>query len=193
MAPVTVRIGVLAKRGPAIALARWSPTADYLSRTIPGYRFVVTPLDFEEIPPVAKTRGIDFLLANSAIYVQSEHDLRAFRIATMNNRSGAYPLDKFGGVIFTRRENTQINNLEDLQQHTLAAVNATSLGGFLMAWRELKESGIDIKQELQIRFQGTHDVVVRRHHGRLSFETEVGEGSVFTVLLPLQFNSSDKT
>ncbi len=167
----TVRIGVLAKRGPAIALARWSPTADYLSRTIPGYRFVVTPLDFEEIPPVAKARGIDFLLANSAIYVQSEHDFRAFRIATMNNRSGAYPLDKFGGVIFTRRDNTQINNLEDLQQHTLAAVNATSLGGFLMTWRELKESGIDIKQESQILYLGTHDAVV---HAVLNEQVDAG-------------------
>ena len=156
-----VHIGVLAKRGTQITLDRWMPTADYLSRVIPGYRFTIRPLTFEEIPHVLASKEIDFLLANSAIYVNSEHDFHVFRIATLINRSTEHPLDRFGGVIFTRRDNSQINNLKDLRHHRLAAVNATSFGGYLMAWRELQAQDIDIHDDLSVSFFGTHDAVVR--------------------------------
>ena len=38
-APEVVRIGVLAKRGRQVSVARWNPTADYLQRRLPGLRF----------------------------------------------------------------------------------------------------------------------------------------------------------
>ena len=47
----TVRIGVLAKRGPTHTLRRWQATADYLSREIPDARFTIVPLAFEKIDP----------------------------------------------------------------------------------------------------------------------------------------------
>lgn len=155
-----VSIGVLAKRGTKIALARWSQTADYLNASIPGFRFTIVPLAFEEIPPMIRGRQIDFLLANSAIYVQSEHNFHAFRIATLVNRKGDYPLSRFGGVIFTRRENRDINALAELKKRRFAAVNSTSLGGYLMARRELDDLGIDSAQDLKVSFLGTHDAVV---------------------------------
>ena len=33
--PDPVTVGVLAKRGPAITLQRWSPTIDYLNQALP--------------------------------------------------------------------------------------------------------------------------------------------------------------
>jgi hypothetical protein len=42
-----VRIGVLSHRGDALTRATWTPTARYLSASIPAYRFEVVPLDFE--------------------------------------------------------------------------------------------------------------------------------------------------
>lgn len=159
--PRPITIGVLAKRGPQIALARWSPTADYLNQTIPGFRFTIVPLAFAEIAPMIRTRKIDFLLANSAIYVLSEHNFNAFRIATLISRSGDHPLTQFGGVIFTRRERHDINTLPDMKRRHLAAVDEASLGGYLMAWRELDAQGLDIHKDLNVSFLGTHDEVVR--------------------------------
>ncbi len=166
-----VVIGILAKRGPPITLQRWSPTADYLNRAIPDHRFTILPLAFEEIPAAIQTRRIEFLLANSAIYIQSEHDFHLFRIATLVNRANEQPLDRFGGVIFTRSDNRGIRQLGDLKRRTLAAVDSTSLGGFLMARRELQEQGIDTARDLQVRFQGTHDAVV---HAVLERQADAG-------------------
>ncbi len=185
-----VVIGVLAKRGAPIALERWTLTADYLNRSIPGRRFRILPLAFEEIPPMIKTRGIDFLFANSAIYVQSEHDFHLFRIATLVNRASKLPVDRFGGVIFTRQENRNIDSLDDLKGHTLAAVDSTSLGGYLMARLELRDRGIETERDLRIRFLGTHDAVVRAVLDRLvdagTVRTDTLERMAATGLLDLR-------
>ena len=42
-------IGVLAKRGAAKAMKKWSATAEYLTKTLSGHQFTVIPLDFEEV------------------------------------------------------------------------------------------------------------------------------------------------
>ncbi|MCU7852330.1 MAG: PhnD/SsuA/transferrin family substrate-binding protein [Candidatus Thiodiazotropha sp. (ex Monitilora ramsayi)] len=173
--PIT--IGVLAKRGTQVAIDRWSPTADYLNQQIPHLHFHILPLTFEQIPQQIKSQGIDLLLANSAIYIQSEHNFHAFRIATLINRSGNFPLASFGGVIFTHHDRSDINSLIDLKQKRFAAVNSTSLGGYLMAWRELEESGIYI-DSLDVSFYGTHDDVVRA-----VLDGEVEAGTVRTDTL----------
>jgi two-component system sensor histidine kinase TtrS len=168
----------LAKRGVPITLQRWSPTIDYLNQVLPNYRFSILPLDFEEIPPALGSRRIDFLLANSAIYIQSEHNYRVFRIATLINRSIDLPLDRFGGVIFTRKDNTDVEDLWDLKGRSMAAVDVTSFGGYLMAQREFEERGIDTSREMEVLFEGTHDAVV---HAVL--ERRVDAGTVRTDTL----------
>ena len=80
-----VRIGVLAKRGIAAASERWNPTADYLSATVPGYSFEIVPLDFATIKPAVEARAVDFVLANSAMYVALESKYGVGRIVTMEN------------------------------------------------------------------------------------------------------------
>jgi two-component system sensor histidine kinase TtrS len=150
----------LAERGEQITLARWSSTADYLMRHIPQARFRIKPLPFESIEPAIYAKQIDFLLANSGIYIKAEHDFGAFRIATLITKEGEYTLNRYGGVIFTRRNNPSLNRFSDLKGTTFAAVNPTSLGGFLMAKRELKEKGIEMEKDLDIRFFNTHDAVV---------------------------------
>ncbi|MCG8083802.1 MAG: PhnD/SsuA/transferrin family substrate-binding protein [Candidatus Thiodiazotropha taylori] len=153
-------IGVLAKRGESITLQRWSATADYLTQQIEDARFRIVPLPFEAIEPAIQTQQIDFLLANSGIYIKAEHDFRAFRIATLINKVGDYGVNRFGGVIFTRKDNTALQRLSDLKGTRFGAVNPTSLGGFLMAKRELLSHEIDVDKETTLHFFGTHDAVV---------------------------------
>ncbi len=156
----TVRIGVLAKRGVEHTLKRWQPTADYLSRELPGYRFVIKPLNFVEIYRAVEEGAVDFVLANSAIYVELESRYRAGRIATMRNRNGDRGYTVFGGVIFTRAGNSAINTLEDLQDKRFAAVKDNSFGGYMMAWREMHAQGIRPDSDTELVFSGTHDAVV---------------------------------
>ncbi len=155
-----VRIGVLAKRGPETTLKKWSATADYLSERITGSRFTIVPLSFEAIIPTVAREEVDFVLANPSFYVELEMRFGVSRIATLKNNINGIPVTSFGGVIFTRADNQTINRLYDLKGKRFAAVQETSLGGFQMAWRELKSLGVERDDFSQLRFAGTHDSVV---------------------------------
>ncbi|WP_172649512.1 PhnD/SsuA/transferrin family substrate-binding protein [Thiolapillus brandeum] len=176
-----VSIGVLSHRGDEATLRNWSPTADYLSRVIPEYHFSIVPLDFREIEPAVKNGSVDFLLVNPGIYVNMEVRYRISRIVTLNNLINGRPSNIFGGVIFTRADRREIQSLEDIRGKTLMAVDKTSLGGFQMAWKELRNIGINpYRDTAMLRFGGTHDAVVRAVQ-----RGEVDVGTVRTGILEL--------
>lgn len=156
-----VRIGVLSHRGDQATLRMWSATADYLSNSLHGYQFEIQPLDFDEVNPAVESGSVDFILVNPGIYVNLEVRYRVSRIATLSNRRAGTPYNIFGGVIFTRSDRHDINNLHDLRGRTFMAVDKTSLGGYQMAWRELKKREIDPASDFKwLGFGGTHDQVV---------------------------------
>jgi len=160
-ADTVVRIGVLSHRGYETTVRDWSPTADYLTERIPGHRFEIVPLDFEEVDPAVRFGEVDFLLVNPGIYVNMEVKYRVSRIATLDNLVGSAPHNVFGGVLFTRHDRKDINRLEDLRGKGLMAVDETSLGGFQMAWRELNAVGLDpYRDTSRLEFGGIHDRVV---------------------------------
>ena len=156
-----IRIGVLAKRGHDRCLAQWGLTAEYLSNEIPDYRFEVVPLDFNKISPAVERGEVEFVLANPAFYVDLEQRYGASSIATLKNvrLGGVYAV--FAGVVFCRADREDIRQLPDLKGKAFMAVEETSLGGWLMAWRELKEQGINPGRHFtSLQFGGTHDAVV---------------------------------
>ncbi|MES9837365.1 MAG: PhnD/SsuA/transferrin family substrate-binding protein [Candidatus Thiodiazotropha sp.] len=174
-----VRIGVLSHRGDKATLRAWSPTAHFLTYHIPTHKFVIQPLKFDEVNPAVEQGKIDFVLVNPGIYVNLEVKYRVSRIATLYNRRNDVPYKIFGGVIFTRKDHPEINTLEDLRGHTMMAVDATSLGGFQMAMREMVEQGVDPYSDLEaLRFGGIHDRVVMA-----VLKGEVDIGTVRTDIL----------
>ncbi len=171
--PIGVAIGVLAKRGAEITHRRWDSTAEYLSRTIPEYRFKVVPLDFQQIFEQVSQGKVDFVLANSAIYVQLESKYGISRITTLRNRTGKTASSWFGGVIFTRADSTSIHSYIDLKGKRFAAVDPESLGGHLMALRELQHRDLIPERDFSsVSFEHTHDgVVYAVRDGRADFGT----------------------
>lgn len=157
----TIRIGVLSHRGDQATLEAWSPSADYLTASVPGYRFEIVPLDFDEVDPAVERGEVDFVLVNPGIYVNLEVSDRVSRIATLKNRLDAIPYNIFGGVVFTRRDRTDLKTLADLKGSRFMAVDETSLGGFEMAWREMRAQGIEPYRDFaELSFGGIHDRVV---------------------------------
>lgn len=157
-----VKIGVLAKRGSIDALQKWSETADYLTASVDGYQFEIVPLGFQEIHTAVKEEKIDFVLANSAFYVELEKLYEVSRIATLINRNlPGQQTTIFGGVIFSRADRTDIKELDDLRGHDFMAVDPSSFGGWIMAWREFKKNGIDPLADFSsMQYGMTHDAVV---------------------------------
>ena len=160
-APKSVRIGVLAKRGPERCLAKWGPTAEYLTSEIPSCVFTIVPLDYGEVHRVVEQDEVDFVLANPSFYVELEIRYGVNRLATLKNLRPGGVHTVYGGVIFRRADRNDIKRLADLKGKTFMAVNEGSLGGWRMAWRELKEAGIEPYGDLaDLQFGGTHDTVV---------------------------------
>ena len=166
-APTEVRIGLLAKRGSATDLALWQPTADYLSARLPDHRFRIVALDFTEIHDSVRSGRIDFVLANSAFYVEMERLHGANRITTLINRSlPGQSTTTFGGVIFCRADRSDLRSLADLRDQRFMAVEPRSFGGWIACWRELHRKSIDpLRFFASLEYGNTHDAVVRAVQG----------------------------
>lgn len=151
--PVT--IAVLAFRGFEEAIARWKPTADYLSAKIPGYIFRILPLTLPEMETEVAKENVDFILTNTGNYVNLESTYGVTRIVTLKPSKNVEAGSLFGAVIVTRADRNDINTLSDLKGKTFMGVKPGGFGGFQMAWRELLKGGIDpFKDFSELRFSG---------------------------------------
>jgi len=101
-----VKIGVLAKRGTKICLQKWSPTAEYLTSKVFGCKFIIVPLDYDEIYQAVEKGEIDFVLANSSIYVELECWYGVIRIASLKNKRIGASYINYGGTIFFKANRT---------------------------------------------------------------------------------------
>jgi two-component system, LuxR family, sensor histidine kinase TtrS len=110
----TVKIGVLAKNGPAKAQSQWKATGDYLTASLPGTPFEIVPLDFKEVNPAIEQGSVVFFLVNSSMFVEAKVRYGAVAVATMINSRQGDPLKAFGGVIINAADNDGINELKDL-------------------------------------------------------------------------------
>ncbi len=168
-AQTEMSIGVLAFRGEEDALERWSETAHYLNVKIPDYHFEIVPLSLDGIGAQVEQGQLDFILTNTGNYVVLEHTLGISRLATLKLRYQQQEFTQFGAVIFTRRDNDELNSIADIAGHSMMAVSKNAFGGFQMAWREMVEAGVDPFSDLSnIRFIGfpqddiVHSVIEKR-------------------------------
>ena len=166
-----VRIAVLAFESKDTAKEKWLPTENYLNHTLSGYHFTLEPMTYPEVNDAVANLSVDFVITNSGHYVQLEATQYINRVATMAKYKNDVLLNSFGGVIFTRSDRTDINNLKDLSGKRVSAVDTESLGGYCAQMYELKEIGIE-KNDLKIDFTGMpHANVVQKV---LNKEADVG-------------------
>jgi len=166
-----VKIGVLAFRSKAETLKEWQPTANLLSKSIPGEHFVIVPMDYPELREAAKTGSVEFIITNSGHYVFLEHLYGITRIATMMKYKNGAWLDRFGGVVFVRSDRKDIQHLKGLSDKHIAAVDQDSLGGYAAPMHALQQAGVDLLT-LHLSYTGMpHDSVVYKV---LSKEADAG-------------------
>ena len=157
----TFNIGVLARRGGDECLREWSPTARYLETQIPGTSFKITPLTFEEVTSAVKNELVDFIVVNPVGYVELQNLFGVSRMTTIKRAAPDGYFTLMGGVIFCRTDRDDIASIRDLKGKSFMAVDPTSFGGWIAAWRELLQQGIDPQKDFaQLLFEGTHDNVV---------------------------------
>ncbi|MDG4596956.1 MAG: PhnD/SsuA/transferrin family substrate-binding protein [Candidatus Contendobacter sp.] len=161
--PEPVRMAVLSFRPKPEMLARWQPLADYLNQTVPSHRFVLTVYHYPELETAIAEGQVDFLLTQPAHYVlMTYRDGVSSPLATLVDKVGGYPLDVFGGVIFTRANRDDIATLADLRGKILATATTDSLGSYQMQALELARAGVRLPQDAKvIETQPPQDRVVQ--------------------------------
>ncbi len=157
----TIKIGVLAYKGKDVALKMWTSTGTYLQSQIPDFSFMIIPLSFDDIDTAVRNHDVDFIIANSSIYVELESNYGVSRIATMRNRGFKGSSTAFGGAIFCKASRSDIKTLSDLKGKTFCATDETSLGGWRAAWRELHNASIEpLRDFSKLTFLDNHESVV---------------------------------
>lgn len=139
----TQTIAVLAHRGNEDAFNTWQPTADYLTRALPGYKFQILPLEHAALEEAVAQQKVDFVLCNPADYVVLEARHRITRIVTLQKDFRGQPLKEFGGLIFTRADRKDLGKLSDLKGRRIASVASNAFGSYQMQMYELMKAGID--------------------------------------------------
>lgn len=158
-ASAQVKVGVLAKLGAPQCLQQWGATGQYLTEAL-GTPVEIVPLKFEEIEPSVVAGRIDFVLANSAFYVELNKKYGIEAAVTMINSRKGKALSEFGGVILVKAD-SPIQTIADLAGKKFMAVSESSFGGAQMAWRLMLENGIDPKKDCaEFVFGKKHDNVV---------------------------------
>ncbi len=156
----SIKFGVLAKNGPAKAMKKWTATGEYLSAKL-GKTVKIVPLDFDKVNPAIEANEVDFFLVNSSMFVTAKVKFGASAIATMINSRQGQALKSFGGVILTTAYNDSINSLADLKGKSFMAVKKSSFGGWQMAYKTIKDAGMDPFTDFaKVEFGGKHDNVV---------------------------------
>jgi len=158
-----VRLGILAFRPKAEVEQQWQPLVDYLEKSLDGDDVTLAVMNYPELEAAIAGNQVDFVLTNPSHYVQMTfRNGLSSPLATLIPIERGIPVDGFGGVIFTRGEETGINRLEDLRGHKVAAVFKGSLGGYQAQAMELLRAGVRIPQNVRLIETGMpHDAVVQ--------------------------------
>ncbi len=168
-----VKIGVLAFRPKPQTMKQWRPLAVALKKALPEYDFVVEALTYSELNQAVATRQLDFVLTNSGHYVMlARRNGLSSPLATLALDEKDQAVTVFGGVIFCRAEQENINTLLDIKGKSVAAIDPESLGGYQMQAYELSRAGLRLPRDIKLLSTGMpHDTAVE---AVLSGRAEVG-------------------
>ncbi|MEI6207436.1 MAG: PhnD/SsuA/transferrin family substrate-binding protein [Desulfuromonadales bacterium] len=154
-----ITIGVLAFRPKQESIALWQPVSDHLRKSLPGMEVHILPLTYPEIEEALSSNRLDFAIINPGYYVQFREKMGLSGVlATLVEQEKGKPFHAFGGVIFTRSDQDDINGLKDLKNKKIAIVDSGSLGGYQAPACELARAGIRLTGEGRILATGLpHD------------------------------------
>ncbi len=155
-------IGVLSYRPEASTELQWQPLVDYLNQSLSNVQLSLEVFTFPELQRAIENKTFDFLLTNSANYVQLTHRYGlSAPLASLINDSNGSSLFGFGGAIIVHKDNSSIHKLIDLKGKRIATPSFQSFGGYMMQAYELQQAGLKIKKDLQFLETGMpHDTAI---------------------------------
>lgn len=154
----TLLIGILAFEPLPIVKQKWQPIIDELNRRLNHVQVSVQPYNYHDLLDAVTRRELDFVLTNSAYYVELAHSqgLSSPLVSLMSLHENI-PLRGFGGVIAVRTERTDILSLSDLKGRTIASPKKGSFGGYMMQAYELLQADVALHKYDILETEMPHD------------------------------------
>lgn len=137
------RIGVLLRDGERVAPERWTATADYLTRQIPGHAFEIVPLSRPAMNGAVSRGELAFVLTDAGHFVYLAATYGVSDVATAQDSWHGTVYSSVGAVVITRADRRDIGWMSDLKGKSFMADDPESFEGFRLAWWELKAHDID--------------------------------------------------
>ncbi|MFC6687000.1 PAS domain S-box protein [Jhaorihella thermophila] len=140
--PAEITIGVRAHLGREQAIARWQPTVKYLNANFPDKTFRLRTYDSPEAIEQAAAEGeFDYVITDPGSFAVMDVKYGVEERLTLVNAWQGRPVTRFGSVIFTRADRTDIRGIDDLSGQDLMAVSPRAFGGWLVAVPSLQRAG----------------------------------------------------
>ncbi|WP_458118655.1 PhnD/SsuA/transferrin family substrate-binding protein [Mannheimia haemolytica] len=146
----THQIGILAQRGEAYTRTHWQPWVDWLNSQFPNERFELVPLGINE---ASRRAELDFLLTNQAqFFYLSNQNVRW--LATLNSPFSANGEQGAVGSSIWVRADSHYQQLSDLKNQTISAVDNDAFGGFLLGLYQFHQAGMRQNRDFSVQFSG---------------------------------------
>jgi two-component system sensor histidine kinase TtrS len=147
-------VGVVAPEGEARAIQVWASTHAHLAAALADERLRFRYYDIPGMQAAVARAEVEFVIANSGLYVELEHAHGASRIATLQSPRARYAGEAIASVVLVRADRTELTTLADLRGRRVAATSPLAFGGWLIAQREFARAGVDAERDLRAEFQG---------------------------------------
>jgi len=176
-----IRVAVRANQGIELAISKWQATFDRINKSIPEHHFVLVPFaSNSELNQAISYQHFSFSLTNPAAAVEHKIRYGYQPLATLINKRHGKGYTKFGSVIFTRADRSDLNTIKDLKNKIFIGADELGFGGWRVAWREMLLHGIDPYTDFaELRFAGGKQQRVVRQ----VIDGDADAGSVRTDLL----------
>ena len=158
-----IRLGIFTDRAKELSQARWAPLEVAINRAIPGHNFVINVFTLEELERAVSNRQVDFVLTSGSHYILlSKRSGLSVPLATLVSIQNGETRYDYGGVIFTRAEQSDINVLEDIRGKSVAYNSPNSFDSYLTQAFELREAGLNMQNDIRpILTGGAQDNIVK--------------------------------
>lgn len=147
-------VGVLAPEGTRSAGQAWESTQAHLVAALPDQRIDLLYFDIPGLRAAVARGEVDFVLANSGLYVELEAAFGASRIATLESAQAPSPTEAIASTVLVRADRTDLRTLADLRGRRVAAAGRDAFGGWQVALREFSRAGLDADRDLTAVFTG---------------------------------------
>ena len=165
-------VRVHAIRGFDAAMREYNLTfSEYLTETAgkrfdPPIEFSMDPISFEGMNDAIENDEMDLFYANPGIYscIGVEHGASPVVtiVSKLEVRQHVYELDVFGGVMFTRADNDEINSMQDYKDKVIGAGSIAQIMAAQVQFWVMQRAGISyVNDPAQVVFTYNQDLVVK--------------------------------